>query len=162
MALGRTHDLINLVALPGFLYYLPKEFYIPFSAGYLVGTFLLSPDIDLPNSKPTKRWSLLRCLWSPYQSFSRHRGISHLPVVGSLLRLLYIVGVIIFLYFVMVGIVSFLDRSFARILADFNLFSLLNELFRSELGLYFVGGIVCADIVHIILDSITSLIKRLT
>ncbi len=162
MALGRTHDLINLVALPGFLYYLPKELYLPFGAGYLVGTFLLSPDVDLPNSKPTRRWSFLRCVWYPYQSLSQHRGISHVPVIGSLLRLLYLILLIIFLYFVLIGMVSVLDRSLALALTGFNPFSYLNELFRSEESLYFVAGIVCADIVHIVLDGISSMVKRLT
>lgn len=162
MALGRTHDLVNLTALPAFFYFLPKEFYLPFGLGYLVGTFLLSPDIDLPNSRPTKRWSFLRCLWAPYQSLSRHRGLSHVPVVGSLLRLAYIVGVVLFLYFVLIGVVSTLDRGFAMFLASFNPFEFLNDLFRSEKSLYFVAGVICADIVHIILDGISSFVKRLT
>jgi len=162
MALGRTHDLINLMALPGFFYFLPKELYVPFGAGYLVGTFLLSPDIDLPNSRPSKRWSFLRCLWAPYQSVSRHRGVSHLPVVGSLVRLVYLIAVVLFLYFVLLGVVSVLDRSFALFLASFNPFEFLNDLFRSEKSLYFVAGIVCADVVHILIDWFSTLIKKFT
>ncbi|RLJ71371.1 putative metal-binding protein [Hydrogenivirga caldilitoris] len=162
MALGKTHDLINLVALPGFLYFLPKELYIPFGAGYMVGTFLLSPDVDLPNSKPTKRWSFLRCLWYPYQSLSQHRGISHIPVIGSLLRLLYLISVVIFLYFFLLGVVSVLDKGLALALTNFNPFPYLNELFRSEKSMYFVLGILCADVVHIILDGLSSVLKRLT
>jgi len=50
LALGRTHELINLLALPGFLYFLPKEFYLSFSVGYVLGTFLLSPNLDLKHS----------------------------------------------------------------------------------------------------------------
>jgi uncharacterized metal-binding protein len=162
MALGRTHELVNLVALPIILYAVPKEFYLAFGAGYVVGTFFLSPDVDLPNSKPTKRWSYLRCIWMPYQSFSRHRGISHLPIVGSLLRLTYLVLVVVFLYFVLLGIVSLLDRSIALEMTGFDPFSYLNELFRSERSLYFVAGIVCADIVHIVLDGLSSFFKKLT
>ncbi|MFZ8787486.1 DUF2227 family putative metal-binding protein [Thermocrinis sp.] len=52
MALGKTHELINLLVLPGFLYFLPKEFYLSFSVGYLLDTFLLSPDLDLKHSAP--------------------------------------------------------------------------------------------------------------
>ncbi len=162
MALGRTHDLINLTALPVFFYFLPKELYIPFGAGYLVGTFFLSPDIDLPNSKPTRRWKLLRCLWIPYQSLSRHRGISHMPVIGSLLRLAYLIFIVIFAYFVLIGVLSVFDKSFSMVLASFNPFEFLNELFRSEESLYFVAGIVCADIVHILFDGISSFMKKLT
>ncbi len=162
MALGKTHDVINLIALPALFYYLPKEFYLPFGVGYIVGTFLLSPDIDLPNSRPSRRWSLLKCLWLPYQNLSRHRGFSHIPIVGSLLRLIYIVSVVIFLYFVLIGILSFLDRSLSYLIASFNPFEFLSELFRSEGSLYFVAGIICADVVHIVLDWVTSLLRRVT
>jgi len=161
MALGRTHDLVNLIALPGFLYFLPKELYIPFGAGYIVGTFFLSPDVDLPNSRPSRRWSFLRCLWFPYQSITQHRGVSHVPVIGSLLRLLYLVLVVSFIYFVVIGIVSVLDRGLAIALTGFNPFAYLNELFRSEESLFFVAGIICADVVHIVLDGISSTIKRI-
>ena len=162
MALGRTHDLVNLAVLPGFLYFLPKELYIPFGLGYLVGTFLLSPDLDLPNSRPTRRWSFLRCLWLPYQSISRHRGLSHVPFVGSILRIVYITGVLLFLYFVLIGVVSILDRGTALFLAAFNPFEFLNHLLRSEKSLYFLAGVLCADVVHIILDGVSSLVKKLT
>ncbi len=162
MALGRTHDLANLLALPGFLYFLPKELYVPFSLGYLVGTFLLSPDLDLPNSKPTRRWGLLRCLWLPYQSISRHRGLSHVPFMGSFLRLLYFTGLLLFLYFVLIGVVSVLDMGAALFLAAFNPFEFLRDILRSEKSLYFVAGILCADIVHIVLDGASSLLRKLT
>jgi len=162
MALGRTHDAVNLVALPVFLYFLPKEFYIPFGAGYIVGTFLLSPDLDLKNSRPSKRWGQLRCLWLPYQSFSRHRGLSHVPVVGSILRLLYITFIVLFLYFVLLGIVSILDKSLAIYVAGFDPFGVMNKLFRSEEALFFVLGIITADIIHIVIDGIWSLLKRFT
>ncbi len=162
MALGRTHDLVNLTVLPLFFYFLPKEFYAPFGLGYVVGTFLLSPDVDLPGSKPAKRWGLLRCIWFPYQSLSRHRGISHLPVIGSLLRLLYLIGLVLFLYFTLLGVISTLDKSIAGVLSGFNPFELLSEVFRDEKSLYFVAGIICADTVHIILDGVSSLVKKLT
>jgi len=162
MALGKTHDLVNLLALPGFLYFLPKELYLPFGIGYLVGTFFLSPDVDLPNSKPAKRWRLLRCLWAPYQSLSKHRGISHTPVIGSFLRLAYLVGASLFLYFSLLGLASILGESFAVFLAGFNPFEFLNDLFRREESLYFVAGILCADLVHLVLDGASSLLRKLT
>ncbi len=162
MALGRTHDLINLTALPAFLYFIPKEFYLPFCAGYVVGTFLLSPDIDLPGSKPSKRWSVLRCIWLPYQSVSRHRGLSHIPVIGSLLRLLYLVCAVLFLYFTLLGVVSALDRGLGYMLSGFNPFELLNEIFRSDVSLYVVAGIVAADVVHVLLDLLWSAVRRIT
>ena len=95
MALGKSHDYVILLALHLCLYYTPKEFYIPFTLGYIFGTFLLSPDLALPQSKPSKRWRKLRLIWKPYQSFSNHRGSSHIPVLGTLLRFGYLVMVAI-------------------------------------------------------------------
>jgi len=106
LALGRTHELINLLALPGFLYFLPKEFYLPFSVGYVLGTFLLSPDLDLKHSKPSKRWKALKILWRPYQKKSKHRGISHIPLLGTFTRLLYIFLLITALYYLLYFLLS--------------------------------------------------------
>jgi uncharacterized metal-binding protein len=106
LALGRTHELINLLALPGFLYFLPKEFYLSFSVGYVLGTFLLSPDLDLKHSKPSKRWKALKILWRPYQKKSKHRGISHIPLLGTLTRLLYIFLLITALYYLLYFLLS--------------------------------------------------------
>ena len=161
MALGKTHDAVNLAVLPAFLYFLPKEFYIPFGAGYLVGTFLLSPDIDMPTSNPSKRWSLLRFIWYPYQKFSKHRGLSHVPVIGSLLRLFYITAVVVFLYFSLIGVLTLLDRNLSLQVADFNLLEHLSRVLNSEEGLYFVAGIICADVVHIVLDILWSFFRRI-
>lgn len=65
-----------------------------FVAAYLFGSFLLSPDMDLNTSNPMKNWGMLRLLWRPYASAFKHRGISHLPIVGTLTRVLYLLLVI--------------------------------------------------------------------
>jgi len=160
MALAKTHDLVNLTALPLFLYLIPKEFYLPFAAGYVFGTFFLSPDIDLPGSRPSKRWSVLRCIWTPYQTLSRHRGISHLPLIGSFLRLIYLICALIFLYFTLLGVVATLDRSLGYVLSSFNPFELLHSFFTSGASLYVVAGIVAADVVHVIFDMLWSVFRR--
>ncbi|WP_094228754.1 metal-binding protein [Methanolobus psychrotolerans] len=94
---GKTHDLINatvlIIVLSG-LYYLGKErtidlsylnmpIILAFSTAYLFATFFLSPDLDI-NSKPYKRWGILRIIWWPYKVVFKHRGLSHHPVVGPL------------------------------------------------------------------------------
>ncbi|MDQ7038934.1 MAG: DUF2227 family putative metal-binding protein [Aquificota bacterium] len=162
MALSRTHDLINLTALPLFVYVLPKEATVPFTVGYIVGTFLLSPDLDLPGSRPSRRWSVLRWVWIPYWAFSRHRGISHMPVIGTLIRIAYVVFAVIFLYFSLIGVVSLIDRGLGHLLAGWNPFDTLERVFRSREAVYFVGGVLCADVVHIVLDSLWSLLRRIT
>lgn len=62
---------------------------IPFIAGYAAGTIWLSPDIDLAHSLPSKRLGFLSVLWWPYRKASRHRGFSHLPIIGTLSRVVY-------------------------------------------------------------------------
>lgn len=162
MALYRTHDLVNLTALPAFLYFMPKEGMIPFAVGYVVGTFLLSPDLDLPGSKPSRRWGCLRWLWLPYQVISRHRGVSHMPIVGTFIRLSYAVLSVIFLYFTLIGVVSVIDRGLGYLVSGWNPFETLDRVFRSREAIFFVAGVVCADIVHIVMDGLWSFLRRIT
>ena len=162
MALGKTHDIVNIAALPVFLYFLPKEFLVPFGAGYILGTFFLSPDLDLPSSRPTKRWKLLRCLWFPYQLLSKHRGVSHMPLIGSLFRLIYLLGTLLFLYFVFLGMLSLLGGEVLTSVFILDLRGVAKDLLRSEKVLYFVAGVVCADLLHITVDILDSLRKKLT
>ena len=160
MASGRTHELLNLMFLPPALYFLPKEVYVPFTAGYLLGTFLLSPDMDMGHSKPAKRWRLLRCIWSPYQAFSKHRGLSHLPVIGSLIRLLYLILALVFIYFVLLGIVSLVKPELIPRLLELNPLSLINRFALTQESAYLVFGIALADIVHVFIDLISSKLKH--
>jgi len=53
--------------------------------GGLLGFGWLSPDIDFSTvrSLPIQRWGILSFIWKPFQS--KHRGITHVPVLGSLL-----------------------------------------------------------------------------
>ncbi|MFT5365730.1 MAG: putative metal-binding protein [Candidatus Latescibacterota bacterium] len=61
-----------------------------FVVAYLFGTFLLSPDMDLNTSDPMRNWGVLRLLWRPYAHFFKHRGVSHVPILGTLTRVVYI------------------------------------------------------------------------
>jgi len=60
---------------------------------FLIGGLWLSPALD-PNSRPYQRWGPLRWLWWPYRKTLRHRSIlSHTPVVGTLVRVGYCLGI---------------------------------------------------------------------
>ena len=74
------------------------EYGTVFVLAYLFGTFLLSPDMDLAQSDPMSNWGLFRFLWRPYAHLFKHRGISHMPVVGTLTRVLYL---LVMLYMVL-------------------------------------------------------------
>lgn len=160
MALGKSHDFVNLLALPACLYLLPKEFYLPFTAGYLVGTFLLSPDLDLSGSRPSKRWRALRIIWRPYQVFSRHRGISHIPLLGTFVRLAYFFFMLLFLYFVLLGVFSAYLPEAKDLLLSLDPFELFSELAQRQEVFYFALGVVLSEVFHVLLDLLTSLPKR--
>lgn len=160
MALGRSHDFVNLMALPVCLYYVPKEFYLVFTAGYLVGTFLLSPDLDLPQSKPSKRWKGLRFLWRPYQMFSKHRGLSHVPILGTAVRSVYAVLMFIFLYFVLLGLSHKYAPQVKEYLLLFDPFEFLSSLLEKEGFFYFALGVIVSEVFHITLDLLVSFFKR--
>ncbi len=109
MPSGKTHtriDLFLLVIILGFAWYFwsslteffgrdeMAEYGIVFVVAYLFGTFLLSPDMDLNTSEPMKNWGVLRLLWDPYARVFKHRGLSHMPIVGTLTRVVYILIVV--------------------------------------------------------------------
>lgn len=108
---GQTHNLINLASLAvlgGAALYAQRAGYLAltetdalaFTVGFAVGTFFLSPDLDLAeghvNSK--RAWGLFGVLWVPYGLLFSHRGWSHSWIVGPLTRLAYLalmVGVVV-------------------------------------------------------------------
>ena len=111
MPSGRTHESINLLvygaAAVGYAYarqagltaefdtlLAPQTLKI-FSLSYFIGTFLVTPDLDLAENRMQARnnWGLLGMLWIPYGALFSHRGLSHTWVVGPLTRLLYLVGI---------------------------------------------------------------------
>jgi uncharacterized metal-binding protein len=95
MASGKNHDRAITITTPILIAAAIASDYadaglIATASYYLAGMYL-SPDLDLV-SRPFKRWGLLRWLWLPYQRLiPRHRHwLSHGPVIGSLVRLLYL------------------------------------------------------------------------
>jgi len=67
---------------------------------YLLGTFLITPDLDLAEQqvRAKGRWGWLGWLWVPYGWMFAHRGLSHTWLIGPLTRLLYLgaVGLVVF------------------------------------------------------------------
>ncbi len=108
MPSGRAHESINLLvygAAAVFYVYARQEgltakfdtLFAPetlqtFSLSYLIGTFLVTPDLDLAENRMQARnnWGLLGMLWIPYGALFSHRGLSHTWVIGPLTRLLYL------------------------------------------------------------------------
>jgi uncharacterized metal-binding protein len=138
---GRVHEVVNLIALPPTLYALPDGWSkLAFAAGYLVGTFWLTPDLDLATSRPARRWGLLRLLWLPYAWLFPHRGISHRPLLGALTRLLYLAAL------GGLGLWA-LDRLGYHWQPSFTL---------GRGWLSFFAGLLLADGLHLLLDALTA------
>ena len=98
MASGRNHDLSILFTTPIIgiigIYHSLELGIIAASSHYLAG-MMLSPDLDTV-SKPFKRWGVLKFLWIPYQKNIPHRSpLSHAPVLGSAIRLLYLAALLL-------------------------------------------------------------------
>ncbi|MCA9838250.1 MAG: metal-binding protein [Trueperaceae bacterium] len=107
MPSGRTHEAINLTFFAGlaagyayaksqgltqeFETLLSPQTVTLFSLSYLVGSFLVTPDLDLAenNVRAKRHWGLLGLLWVPYGTMFNHRGMSHTWILGPLTRLVY-------------------------------------------------------------------------
>lgn len=99
-----------------------------FSAAYIYGTLLLHPDLDLAYKIRLFSWKgLLTLPFRLYSRLFRHRGLSHMPVVGTLTRVAWLMAL-----FYLIG----------WALPDFN----------SALTWFAMGGVVVADVFHLVLD----------
>ena len=157
MASGRTHDIINLIALPPIVYYLSPSDFPFFISGYLAGTFFLSPDVDTYHSNPVKRWKFLKFIWKPYTKLSKHRGISHLPFYGSLVKIVYLMMIFYLLYFGVVFGLKYIG-------INIELFKFkeigLKELILNIHTISFLTGLFMAEIMHILVDILYSSLKK--
>lgn len=100
---GREHEKKTAVFLlltapaAGLLFSEPAQGVAGYMAGGVLGALWLSPDLDLEDSRPSRRWGLLRVLWAPYRAFHPHRGASHSYLYGPLSRLLYLLLLVLLL-----------------------------------------------------------------
>lgn len=146
-----------------------------FVVGFLVGTFFIGPDLDLRHSKPTKNWKVLGFIWYPYAFFFKHRGMSHYPLVSTIIRCGYLAAVFYLFY---LSAVYWLDVELG--IAGNRLFELEGsnepvlskvwddgEKLRSFLNMYssealfFAAGVAGADMTHVTVDSLSTRLKKI-
>ncbi len=114
MPSGHQHETINVVSFvalgsgyaftrsQGFLDTLPlftsMSLLTSFSVSYTLGTFLVTPDLDLAENRvrAKRNWGLLGWLWVPYGKLFSHRGRSHTWLVGPFTRLAYLAILAVF------------------------------------------------------------------
>jgi len=103
--------------------------------GFYIGTEFVTPDLDT-DSSAYKRWGRLRILVLPYKWLFKHRQSSHNIFSGAIVRIIYITAIIAVSYY-------FIFKSF----------SFENILFPGYI-IIFLGGIIAANALHVILDGI--------
>lgn len=105
MPSGKTHDTITfLLAVPAGVaaYAFTSDFALSavVACGFLFGGLMFGPDLDT-GSKQFSRWSFLQVLWFPYRVFFKHRSRwSHGLIFGTLIRVVYFMGVVTIAAFV--------------------------------------------------------------
>jgi uncharacterized metal-binding protein len=100
LSLYKEHAKFNIfLALPilliGGIYFLhpPRPFLLTFASAFVYSTLFMNPDLDL--ARQIRLFSLRGFLTLPFRSYSsvfRHRGLSHHPLLGSLTRILWLLG----------------------------------------------------------------------
>lgn len=152
MAQYQTHVKFNILLVMPFLIWacvrfitLKYDYTYAFTSAFIYGTLFMNPDLDLADK--VKLFSIKGFLTLPFRGYSlisKHRGISHAPVWGTLTRILWL-GVL-------AAIVLFLfDKTFLA-KKDILVFS---HTYGNYL-LFVLGGFLFADLSHVILDLISS------
>lgn len=155
------HTVANNIALVGTsAWMLYDRWSIPdilaVDAGILIATFVLSPDMDLFESKPMEGWGVLRIFWWPYAKLVRHRDRLHLPVLGTTVRWLYVLAILLLFtalfrfWFRRLGLQ--VEFSFAGDMDDI----IYNLLFLVDV---YIGAVI-ADTLHYVLDTVTHELRR--
>jgi uncharacterized metal-binding protein len=144
MPSGRTHDEITLWLLPwvaGITWVFTSNSHLTLlvSGGFLFSGLMFGPDLDI-YSKQFQRWGCFRWIWLPYQKSLHHRSfLSHGPVIGTVLRVVYLTTwiamlvILLLLGTYLVGEVQWTVQTIVHIVAR----SLLNHY--HELIALFVG-----------------------
>lgn len=113
MPSGRTHDSITLWSLPliaglAFERTHSASVALVLSGGFLFSGLMFGPDLDI-YSQQYRRWGWLRWIWLPYRQNIRHRSFwSHGPIVGTVLRVLYLTVWLCGFWGIAVGTIAFL------------------------------------------------------
>jgi uncharacterized metal-binding protein len=165
MPSGSTHDRITLWTVPWLVFcswYFSKngELTLLMGIGYLFSGLMFGPDLDI-HSVQFKRWGKLRFLWLPYQKLIKHRSLfSHGPILGTCLRIIYLLTILTLLGIVIIGI-SQLIWGFSWNWGEFRVktWHLATIDYKSHfLALYI--GLELGALSHIVSDWVVSKWKR--
>ncbi|MCG9885393.1 MAG: metal-binding protein [Cyanobacteria bacterium] len=95
MPSGRTHDRITGVCAPvvvagSLALWQRADVTLAATLAFVAAGLMFGPDLDI-YSNQVKRWGPLQFIWLPYQGLIKHRSPwSHWPLLGTAVRLLYL------------------------------------------------------------------------
>ena len=147
MPSGKTHDAITfLLVAPTFatVWIFTKNTAISsvVTFAFLFGGLMFGPDLDTM-SKQYTRWGILRFFWYPYQAFFAHRSRwSHGLIFGTLLRVVYFMGVLTLAAFAGVYFyAAYTGGDLPRIAEFTGVWRDLGETVRTNIGEYFLPSV---------------------
>jgi len=109
MPSGQTHDRITIWSMPvvagvTLVFTHSSNMTLLVAGGFMFGGLMFGPDLDI-YSRQFQRWGFLRWIWLPYQKSLRHRSfLSHGPIIGTTLRVVYLTTFLAFVAIVVVMI----------------------------------------------------------
>lgn len=169
MPSGKTHDAITFfLVAPTFAatYYVTRE--IPIStvitAGMLFGGLMFGPDLDT-HSKQYVRWGILKSLWYPYQAFFSHRSRwSHGLIFGTFIRVVYFMGVLTLLAFLLSYIyATYTGGDLPNLMRMTKTWGAIGEFVQTNVGSYALpslfGGLWLGAASHTFTDLAGTFIK---
>ena len=157
MASGIVHDFTGAIAavaaVPISAILFGAENVLPFTAGAAAGFIWLSPDLDMAHSWPSKRWLIFHPLTHFYRKVHyRHRGASHWPVVGSGVRMLFLIALLMVLR--VIAILVYQETGYRFLPID------PIDLVMAY-GLMFWFGVEYASMNHVAFDLLANIIPAL-
>ena len=144
--------MFNTLCLTLLLWYLDHSGYNIFTPmllwflfGYYFSTIFLTPDLDT-ECKAYSHMGVFKLFWLPFKTAIKHRGITHKPIVGSLV----ILGYGLFCYFLIASAVAY----YLHIELEWTRFIPIVKTYWREIGVW-ISGFVLADVFHIFADWIS-------
>jgi uncharacterized metal-binding protein len=170
MPSGKTHDAVTfLFVAPTFaaVWKITQSVSIAsiVTIAFLVGGLMFGPDLDTM-SKQYTRWGIFRFLWYPYQTFFSHRSRwSHGLIFGTLLRVIYFMGVLTLLSFLFVYVYeSYTGGSLPDLFEMTKTWGVIGNYVRVNIGEYILpslfAGLWLGAASHTLTDMAGSFIKH--
>lgn len=169
MPSGKTHDAVTFfLTAPVFgavwMYMDDIPLATIVALMFLFGGLMFGPDLDTHSTQYT-RWGIMKNLWYPYQKFFKHRSRwSHGLIFGTLIRIVYFMGVLTLLSFLMTFLYStYIGGDIPRLFEFTQNWQRIGEYVRTSFGEYIFYamfmGLWLGAVSHTLADIIGTFVK---